>query len=228
MPKFCKLGLTERKSMKRIKSLLVITLIAIGQLYAQDPQLFKLWPDSILTKANSAAQSSFMSEQEKLVVYYTNLVRINPELFANTYLENYLEQNDLKKDKEIRMLVKELEATGKRAILKPSLSLTNVARAHAKDMGEVGKTGHNSSNGKSFRARMDEVSKIYSGINENCNYGNEKGVDIFMDLLIDRNVPNYGHRKNILDPEMKYIGVAIEPHKRYRVNCVQDFGGDKL
>ena len=33
-----------------------------------------------------------------------------------------------------------------------------------------------------------------------------------------------GHRKNILSEEFNSVGVAIRPHKSYRVNCVTDFG----
>lgn len=214
--------------MKLIKVLVVFLFIAAGSLQAQDAELFKLWPDSILAQANAASKVNYMTEEEQKVVFYTNLVRINPPLFAKTYFEKYLDEHDVKKDKEIRMLMKELEITAKLTLVKPSQELTNTARIHAKDMGETGRTGHNASDGRSFRTRMEGVAAIYDGINENCNYGHADGIDAFMDLLIDRNVPNYGHRKNILDPEMKYIGVAIEPHKRYKVNCVQDLGGAKL
>lgn len=196
--------------------------------FGQNDQLFKLWPDSVLAQANSARGVSFLSEEEKQLIYYTNLVRINPRLFAETFLEQYIEEYDIKKDKEIKELIKELEFKAKMNILHPSLDLTNLARKHAKDMGTTGRTGHSSSDGKNFRERMEQIALVYDGINENCNYGTDKGLLIFMDLLIDRNVPNYGHRKNILDPAMKFIGVAIEPHKRWGYNCVQDFGGAKI
>jgi uncharacterized protein YkwD len=60
---------------------------------------------------------------------------------------------------------------------------------------------------------------------ENCDYGNNKAFDIVMSLLIDEDVPSLGHRENILDPEYKYVGTSIQPHKRYDWNCVIDFGG---
>lgn len=214
------------KTFNLILVLIVSTFSFKG--FAQNDQLFKLWPDSVLAEANSAKNAFYMSEEEKVVVYYTNLVRINPELFSKTFLIEYLDQNDLKKDKEIKELIKELETRSQMKILQPSETLTTAARNHAKDMGETGRTGHTSSDGKSFKDRMMAVANDYEGVNENCNYGTDKGVEAFMDLLIDRNVPNYGHRKNILDPEMKFIGVAIEPHKRMGHNCVQDFAGRKI
>lgn len=189
--------------------------------------LFALWPDTALAKANSAEDVTYMSEEEKLVVFYINVCRMNPPLFEDTYLSDYLKSNKIKKDKDVKSLIDKLKNTGPRVILQPSKTLTETARAHAMDMGETGRTGHNASDGTSFTKRVLEVSKEFSSINENANYGNEKALDIVVDLLIDRNVPNAGHRQNILDIESRYIGVAIEPHKRYKFNCVQDFGGAK-
>jgi len=192
-------------------------------LKAQD-DFFALWPDTILSKANSALDVDYMSLEEKEAVYYMNLVRINPPLFAETFLTDYLKKNDLKNDKEVKGLIKELEETQKMEILQPNQALTDFARTHAKDMGETGRTGHSSSDGTSFRTRIEPLTQRFTAINENCNYGNDKGIDAVIDLLIDRNVPNLGHRKNILNPEMELVGVAIEPNRRWRFNCVQDFG----
>ena len=214
----------------KIKAKIILGIITLTCFHSlgQDSQLFKLWPDSVLAAANSARTAHYLNEEEKSLIFYTNLVRINPDLFSTTYFEEYLEKNDIKKDKEIKKLIKDLEFYERMEILKPSQQLSEIATKHAKDMGNSGRTGHLSNNGDSFKKRMEEGLKIYSGINENCQYGYEKGIDILMDLLIDRDVPNYGHRKNILDPGMKYVGVAIEPHKRWNVNCVQDFGGEAI
>ncbi len=207
-------------------SVVTICIVLFGLIsHSQESDLFQLWPDTTLAKANTGAGLEYMSHEEKLTLFYTNLVRINPGLFADTYLEDYLSENKIRKDKDVKSLIKTLSNTSARVILKPSEELTHTARAHAIDMGKTGRTGHNSSKGKSFATRLKEPSKIYRGLNENANYGNEHALDIVIDLLIDRNVSNAGHRKNILDIEMRYMGVAIEPHVRYGYNCVQDFGG---
>ncbi|MEX2595427.1 MAG: CAP domain-containing protein [Salibacteraceae bacterium] len=204
---------------------LSVIFISIEAFSQED--FFKLWPDSTITKANSAKDVDYMNREEQQAVFYTNLVRLNPPLFAETFLIDYLKANGIKKDKEIKALINELEKTSRMAQLQASEKLTSLARRHAKDMGETGRTGHNSSDGKSYAQRMDEFESNFNAINENCNYGNESGVDAVIDLLIDRKVPNAGHRKNILTPEMTHIGVAIEPHRRWRYNMVQDFGMKK-
>lgn len=195
--------------------------------YTQSSDLFQLWPDTSLAKANSAKDVEYLSEEEKLVVYYINLCRLNPPLFEKTFLKDYLKENKIKKDKSVKDLSDQLQKTSPRVLLKPNPLLTDVARRHAQDMGNSGRTGHNASDGTSYGDRMKELSSEFSSINENANYGNELAMNIVVDLLIDKNVPNAGHRRNILDIESRYIGVAIEPHKRYRFNCVQDFGGAK-
>lgn len=212
------------------KALLLIGLFLIFHtlIHSQESDLFKIWPDTVVAKANSANLVAYMSEEEKQVVFYINLCRINPPLFSETYLGDYLKENKVKKDKAVKSLIKDLEATQPRVILQPNQLLTELARNHAKDMGESGRTGHDSSDGTPYKQRIESALKVFNGVNENANYGSEVGLSIVVDLLVDRNVPDSGHRKNILDPEMEFIGVAIEPHKRFKSNCVQDFGGSKL
>ena len=49
-------------------------------------------------------------------------------------------------------------------------------------------------------------------------------LSIVITLLIDDGIKGLGHRKNILNESYNSVGVAIRPHKSYRVNCVIDFG----
>ena len=220
----------SKGSYQRILIILTLTLVATvgsNNLGAQEGEIFKLWPNTTLAKANAALDVEYMNEEEKQAVFYTNLVRINPPLFAETFLKDYLKANGIKKDKDVKDLIEDLEHSPRMGILQPSEALTEMARKHAKDMGTSGRTGHNSSDGGSFRDRLKPYEKGFDAISENCNYGNEHGRDAVVDLLIDRKVPNVGHRKNILDPEMTHIGFALEPHVRWRHNLVQDFGKAK-
>ena len=49
---------------------------------------------------------------------------------------------------------------------------------------------------------------------------------MILSLLIDDGVYNRGHRKNLLNPEIKKIGVGSYMHKKYDVCSVLDFCGD--
>ena len=95
-------------------------------------------------------------------------------------------------------------------------------------MGKSGKAGHNTSSGKNFKSRIKTLTKTYSGIGENCDYReDDDALAIVFSLLIDKDVSDLGHRKNILHPKFQFVGVSIQPHKKYNYNCVMDFGGGK-
>ena len=67
----------------------------------------------------------------------------------------------------------------------------------------------------------------YYHVGENCSYGYEQAIDIVLTLMIDEGIKDVGHRKNILSEDFNAVGVAIRPHKNYRINCVIDFGQQK-
>ena len=92
-------------------------------------------------------------------------------------------------------------------------------------MGLTGKTGHESSNGKSYTVRIKRLGRKYESLFENCQYGNEDGLSIVIDLLIDEDIDDTGHRKTLLNPAIQYVGTHISPHLVYKINCVQEFGG---
>lgn len=198
-----------------------IFLIMIITTLCGNAQTFSQWSSQEIEKANTAKNTN-LSEQEKLVFLYCNLARLDGEKFAKTYAKNKLSGSS----SYIVSLKKDLENTKNLPMLYPDQNLCYTAAYHANDMGKTGGVGHSSTDGKSFSQR---VRSYYNGgyIGENCSYGYSDAIDIVMQLLIDENTPSLGHRKNILRPDFKAMGVSIKPHKGYRFNCVQDFG-DKI
>lgn len=178
------------------------------------------WTKEQLEKANTAKEISYLTEKEKAVILYSNLVRTNPLLFKNTYLKNYLDSTGMNKNNSyVKSLLKTLETTDGREALIPSKSLHTIAKAHAVSFGKSGKTGHGN-----FDKRFDKYfNHCTCAIAENCDYGNAEALDIVMSLLIDEGVSNLGHRKNLLNAAYKNIGVSISTHKKYRQSCVMDF-----
>lgn len=182
----------------------------------------------ITTLANTAESAAYLSPEEKKVIFYTNLVRLDPKGFALRYLKPYLDTCRRKfKDSYVSSLKKDLGAAEPLSVLSPQEDLTKEARDHAIDMGKTGMMGHSTSSGKRFKERFKSLGKQYGWVGENCDYGNPDGLSIVMSLLIDENVSDLAHRKNILNPAYFNIGVSIYPHKTYRQNCVTDFGGRK-
>lgn len=180
----------------------------------------KTWDPAVLQKANTAKDVTYLSPEEKEVIFYLNLVRLDPKLFGETYLKKYLDSTR-DNNSYTKSLIKTLPQTKPMEVLLPSQELSSFSKEHATKFGKENKVGHGN-----FNDRIKTIKKNYRGyIGENCDYGNNKAFDIVMSLLIDQDIPTYGHRKNILNPVYKFAGVSIKPHKGYDWNCVMDFGG---
>jgi uncharacterized protein YkwD len=195
--------------------------LSIGSVWAQP----KKFTEAQLAQANTAKTTAYLSEEEKQVIFLTNLARLDGTLFAQTYLQDYIEQKQKKDSKYVQSLVAELKNVKNLPMLIPYEKLYQSAIFHAKDMGKKGLMSHDSSDGTDFFTRIKNFLKPPGGYGfaENCAYGYSTGNDIVMQLLIDEGVPALGHRTNMLSPKFDLIGVAIQPHKTYRFNCVQDF-----
>ena len=179
---------------------------------------YHLWNEEVIAAANTAKDANYMSEEEKNVIWLTNLARFDGALFAKTFLKDYIETNQLKYSANVKSLFKDLKKLPSIAFLKPDKRIYELAKKHAIWSGKKGKTGH---------ARFNERAKKsgHSKFAENCQYGYLTGIDILINLLIDEGVPSLGHRKNILNQKMFFTAVSIQPHKIYGYNCVIDYAG---
>lgn len=181
------------------------------------------WKEEKYKIAFEISANTQLTDDEKEVVLLTNLVRLNPQLFLNTFLKDYYKQPNFKKNSYSASLEKDLKQLKPLSYFQFSNELANCAKKHAFEMGKAGKVGHNSANGQSFSKRLRECWPTNT-LGENCDYGNQSGIDIFMSLLIDDGISSLGHRKNILSSLFTHFGVSIQKHKVYEVNCVMDFG----
>ncbi len=189
------------------------------------PQV-NLWDDTTIGHCNTAKDIGYLTAEEKAVIFYLNLVRVNPKLFARTYLKNYLDTAPIKKSAYMESLIKELESMVPIEVVEPQYDLYEVAKKHATEMGMQGKTGHISLSGESYEKRAIDLSNRYVKAMENCQYGYNDALSIVIDLLIDEDIPDLSHRKSLLNKEVKFIGASIKKHKVYRYNCVIEMGYD--
>lgn len=200
--------------MKKIIFFSLIVVLA-SKIDAQNSKYpFNKWNNTDIEKANTAKNDKYMSEICKQVVFYTNLVRIHPQLFAETYLQQYVDSLELQKSEYVISLFKDLKKQKPLLPLVPDEKLTKIAQAFAEESGKAGKTGH-----ANFAKRLQG----YGAAGENCSYGKETALEIVIDLLIDEDVPSLGHRVNILSADYGIIGVGFSTHKKYGVCCVMDF-----
>ncbi|MGN0187818.1 MAG: CAP domain-containing protein [Paludibacteraceae bacterium] len=202
---------------KNVATILMLCLVAI-------PLAAQQWTSEQLAQANTARDASYLSEQEKQVIFLCNLARMDGSLFAATYLAQHTPNDP--SNWYISSLYRDLQTVKNRQLLYPDKRLYATAAYHAADMGRTGRTGHTSSDGTSFADRVyGGLGERNTYIAENCSYGynNDVAINIVIQLLVDQNTSSLGHRKNILNPDLNAIGVAIAPHKTYKFNCVMDF-----
>ena len=210
-------------------NLFVFVLLLFSCLYSHaqdyipedDNYPYDQWTPELINRANTITEADYLNDEEKKVIFYCNLARINGELFSITFLQHYIDYYSFEITDNIQSLFSDLKATSDLPVLIPQFDLYEIAKGHAVKSGKTGHIGH-----EGFYERFEKVygSKYYT-VAENCDYGNDDALSIVMSLLIDEGIPSLGHRKNILHEEMNSIGVSLQPHSEYRHNCVMDFGG---
>jgi hypothetical protein len=176
------------------------------------------WNEAKYLACNTAANTAYLSDDEKKTIYILNLMRADPALFANTVVQKYASQTNqkyLEDYPEYKSLVDTLRKLKPLPLLYPDSLAFVSARCHAFSSGEIAYVGH--------ERKTEECRKNRHYDGECCEYGHKDPLDIIMFLLIDHYDPNLGHRFIFLTPYKK-IAVSIQPHKKYRVNTVIDFG----
>lgn len=178
----------------------------------------KTWDKAVIEKANTANDIAYLTEEEKAIIFYTNLLRLDPVLFKNTYVKHYIDSTG-SNSKFVKSLLKTLETTKSMQALRPSESLYKIAKEHAIDFGKKGQTGHGN-----FKKRFQKYfNNCQCTVGENCYYGDTPPLDIVIGLLIDEGINDLSHRKNLLNPEYTTTGVYISTHKVFKKSCVADF-----
>jgi len=301
--------------------------------YYRHKEEFKQWNNPKYRMANTADSEDYLKQEEKMIYYYLNLVRMNPELFLNTFIHarlhvkyhgeiqiriplydtltvsdydtplsqqeffnlpvhkiyidevpdgaaqrfiqkkmigksdrsekyrydinysglyRYLEGNhpellvlkNLDKfsftesgqgrilfklyDKKItyynrtfkeetqnnyyyQSLFGKLQSMRPKNIIYPEKQLFRTAECWAVEAGQRGMKGH------------DRITCHTNYHAEACDYGNNNGFDVVLNLLVDKFVPSLGHRKVLLG-DFSRMGAAIRPHNsELDYNAVLDF-----
>ena len=181
-----------------------------------------------INSCKTAENIQYLSQIEKDVIFFINLVRINPQKFSVKILKPFITKNPNYSKRYSKSLFRDLNKGIRITPLKPTKALYEFAENHAKTTGKKGKTGHRSVRGNSFEKRTKELIKKYSLVGENIHYGSNNALEIVIDLLIDHGIKGVGHRVNIMTEDYVFCSVSIQPHRKYIYNCVIDFAGKKI
>jgi len=111
-------------------------------------------------------------------------------------------------------------------VLKPSKGLRLAATEIADYQKKTGNTGHIGEKGETLPKRVSKYGTYNNTIAENVSYGEESALMVIITLLIDDGVKTRGHRKNILNPSLKMVGVKWGSHPTFERMCAMTFAID--
>ena len=118
-----------------------------------------------------------------------------------------------------REAIRVLRQTKPLPSLRSSPGITLATRDHLNDQAPRGLMNHKGTDGSMAWDRVSRYGDWKSKISENMTFGAATAHDVISELLIDDGIADRGHRKNILDPQIKLVGVSCGPHKSFRVMC---------
>ena len=198
------------------------SLIKSNDLSSQQSNLGQ-WSEIDLQRANTAVRNNNLSKEEKQIILYTNLARLNGTKFCELYVSPLANKDP--NNSYIKSLVSDLNSIKDLPMLYPNEILIKAAKYHATDMSTSEDIGHDSSDGTPFHKRLMKF-----GYNkpcaENVAGGRHDALSVVLDLLVDEGIPDVGHRKKILNKNYNAIGVSRNTHPKYVYNFVMDFGQD--
>lgn len=118
--------------------------------------------------------------------------------------------------------IRALQNTRPLPALVRSRALSKAAADHARDLSRTGRVSHQGSDGSQPHDRIDRHGRWEGVVGENLSFANVPAEEVVLLLLIDDGVPNRGHRKALLNPSFRLVGLASAPH-RYGKVCVMTF-----
>jgi uncharacterized protein YkwD len=200
-----------------------LLFISLNLLYFQDEAQFKIdlssWDATTINSARKASYNPLCSKKSSEVVFICNLARVDGKRFVETILSPYMEfTEDTAYSEYMQSLIVQLNNQGKLPLLKHCLHLEMMAKSYAKRAGKNGIVGHDK-----IAERFSLFRILGKPYGENCSYGEETPIGVVIQLLVDEGIKNLGHRRNILSPDFKRIGVGFAKHSNYDINCVQEF-----
>jgi uncharacterized protein YkwD len=170
---------------------------------------------SIVQELNRARTdpSRFAAELEALLPHYRGYIYRRPGADAGV---RTVEGADA-----LREAVRVLRGTRAVPPVRLSPGMSAGAADHVRDQGPRGGLGHTGRDRSSPSSRISRYGRWFGLVSENIQYGRaQAGHDVIADLLIDDGVPDRGHRRNALDPNVRVVGVACGRHATYDQMCV--------
>jgi uncharacterized protein YkwD len=189
----------------------------------------------------STTTTACCSALERSVIQELNRARTNPARFAaelEARIPSYRGYIYRKPGEEVgvrtvegadavREAVRALRTIRPVPPVRMSRGMSAGAADHVRDQGPRGGLGHDGRDGSTPASRISRYGRWFGIVSENIQYGRATtGQDVIADLLVDDGVPDRGHRRNALDPNVRVAGVSCGRHATYEQMCVIVHAGD--
>ena len=163
-----------------------------------------------------------LSNGAKDVLYWTNFCRSRPMKFWDSVVIPILKAFPTLEGSESQELKQALQQTGALPMFKLNRVLLKTSQEHANDICRKPSTpSHSSTNGTSFGSRMKLVG-IYNCASENMSLGNQDPLLSVILLYLDIGLPDLGHRKSLLNPQLVELGIGYAKYDKGRFFIVED------
>lgn len=177
----------------------------------------------------SKASAAYMSSEELAMVDEINLARTNPAGYVR-HIEDYIESIRKSKDSSpsitaARELIAELKRMEPVAELRPSECMYRAAKKHGLEQKPSGDVNHQGRDGSWPWDRVLRECPGFTDGNENIVGGPSDVRRAVVLLLVDEGIEGHGHRKNILDPNWRYVACyKVGQVGEVPNSWIQDFG----
>jgi hypothetical protein len=202
--------------------------------FSQDAYTYKavtvniVLPEDTATRnaCNSAARQLGLDPFEAEFLYQLNYCRLHPRQYASRAVKPFLKAYPQWAPVYGESLVANLDCLSQLSVLTPSASLLKLARAHAADLGSTDQMRHESADGTTTQQRFQREGVICGS--ECINMGGfPSAAEVLLSLLVDYGVTNTGHRKSLLSPKMRSVGIGAAFNRGGKIRyTVIDLGCD--
>ena len=180
--------------------------------------------DSVVDRWNQSQPGyQKLPNEAKQLLYWTNYARNNPAKFWDSAIAPVLATFKPLNVSEAISLKKDLLRVGKLPMFVLNETLVGTAQAHASDIGgKKAPLSHTSTNGTDFGTRIKKSGIRYCA-NENISLSSQSILLSLILLYLDIRLPDMGHRKTLLDMNLKEIGIGSSRYGSDQYFLVQDF-----
>jgi hypothetical protein len=180
--------------------------------------------DSVVDQWNQSQPGyQKLPNEAKQLLYWTNYARNNPVKFWDSAIAPALATFKPLNTPEAVSLKKDFLRVGKLPMFVLNETLVGTAQSHASDIGgKKAPLSHTSTNGADFGTRIKKAGIRYCA-NENISLSSQSILLSLILLYLDIRLPDMGHRKTLLDMNLKEIGIGSSRYGSDQYFLVQDF-----